>query len=233
MIIIPRRKQKIKYSRKFACKYLAPKGDISNNLQPLCYCSERDLILGQRAFVCQVCYLYSQVNHKIIDLFEESKRIAENKLKEKELESIKIEDLDKEDELDLSIDEFEEDEESIPTRFEKRKVGKGEIEDSEEFTETVECPFCGELFDNVASHIQSCEFAPDDASIDDIIPIRGRKKKRRKKPRAATSEAPAGEKSSQKKKKCPYCGKEFIRLGRHLNSCKKRPKDKEETKEKE
>ena len=81
MITIPRRKQKIKYSRKFACKYLEPIGDISNSLQPLCYCRERDLILGRRAYVCQVCQWYSQIDRKFSDIYEESRKIAEEKIK--------------------------------------------------------------------------------------------------------------------------------------------------------
>ena len=33
---------------------------------------------------------------------------------------------------------------------------------------------------------------------------------------------------SEKSEFCPYCGKEFIRLGRHLASCPKKPEDAEE-----
>ena len=72
-MIIPRRKQKIKYSRKLACKFLTPKGDISNSLQPLCFCPERDLVLGTRAYVCQVCIFYSQTNKKISEIYDESR----------------------------------------------------------------------------------------------------------------------------------------------------------------
>lgn len=219
---IPRRKQKIKYSRKLACKYLTPKGDISNSLQPLCYCPERDLVLGTRAYVCQVCFLYSQTNKKIAEVYDESRKIAEKKIKEKkiELEEFEIAEIKADEEIDLSIDEFEEEDEEIPIKFEKRKAGK---EDSEEFGE-IECPFCGELFEDLASHIQSCEFAPDDASIEDILPA---KKKRKKK---STTKAYSNKTDTNKKQKCPYCGKEFIRLGRHLPSCPNRPEGNEEEK---
>lgn len=216
---MPRRKQKIKYSRKFACKYLKPLGDFSNSLQPLCICNERDLVLGRRAYVCQVCSLYSQTNKKIPEVYDESKKVAEQKIKEKqiELEELELEEIKAEDEIDLTIDEFEEEDEEIPLKFEKRKVGKDDL-DVDEFGE-IECPFCGEIFDNLESHMQSCELAPDDASPDDFLP-----KKRRKKPKSSTPE----KEESKDKEKCPYCGKEFIRLGRHLNSCSKRPKDEDD-----
>ncbi|MHA1293388.1 MAG: hypothetical protein ACTSQJ_12055 [Promethearchaeota archaeon] len=227
MITIPRRKQTIKYSRKFACKYLTPKGDISNSFQPLCYCPERDLVLGTKAYVCQVCTLYNATNVKITDIYEESKKEAEKRIKERELElaELKIEEFVKEEDIDISIEEFEEDEEDLPIHFEKRKAGKEEIEDSEEFAE-VECPFCGEIFDDLASHIQNCEFAPDDASIEDIISSKPKKRKRKKKGKPGESlKTRVKSSESKEKKKCPYCGKEFIRLGRHLNSCKKKPSD--------
>lgn len=221
---IPRRKQKIKYSRKVACKHLEPKGDISSSLQSLCYCSTRDLTLGTRAYVCQVCEIYEPVksNRRFADLYEENKKIAEKKIKEKQirLDEFELAAIKTDEEVDLSIDEFEEEDEEIPLKFEKRKAGKADMEDSEEFVE-VECPFCGELFDDLASHIKSCEFAPDDASIEDIMPTRGKKKKRKK----VSAKAETVEKKSAKKQKCPYCGKEFIRLGRHLNSCPKKPAD--------
>lgn len=218
---MPRRKQKVKYSRKIACKHLSPKGDISNSLQPLCYCLERDLVLGLKAYVCQVCKLYAESKVNISDVFEESKKIAEKKIKETEIniEDIKIE---REDNIDLSIDEFEEEEE-VPLKFEKRKAGKSGSDDSTDFS-GVECPFCGEIYDDLASHIQNCEFAPDDASIEDLLPSK-KKRKRKGAPKEKTGKKENGE--AQAKKKCPYCGKEFVRLGRHLNSCNKKPADSE------
>ena len=230
MIIIPRRKQKIKYSRKTACKHLEPKGDISNGLQPLCYCPERELILAPRAYVCQVCYLYDpHTNVNMSEIYDESKKIAEKKIKE-ELREFEIKDLATDEDVDLSIDEFEEEEDEIPLKFEKRKAGK-EAEEGEVFAINLECPFCGESFDDLASHIQNCEFAPDDASIEDILPSKPKKKRKRgaSKGRPAKAEPSKAKEAteSQGKKKCPYCGKEFVRLGRHLNSCKKKPKDAE------
>ncbi|MHA1915333.1 MAG: hypothetical protein ACW986_05735 [Promethearchaeota archaeon] len=132
--------------------------------------------------------------------------------------------LKSDDDIDLSIDEFEELDDEQPLKFEKRKAGKADLEDSEEF-QSIECPFCGEMFDDLASHIRTCEFAPDDASIEDIIPT---KKKRRKK----TVDKPSSKKSGEKQK-CQYCGKEFVRLGKHLNSCPKRPVDLENADSKE
>jgi len=79
LIFIPRRKQKIKYSRKIACKHLTSMGDISNSLQPLCYCAERDLVLGIRAYICQVCKRYIQATKKVSEIYEESRREAEKK----------------------------------------------------------------------------------------------------------------------------------------------------------
>ena len=80
---IPRRKQKVKYSRKLACQHLEPKGDISNSLQPLCFCPERDLVLGTRAYVCQVCSLYNpRSNISISEIYAESKKIAEKQIKD-------------------------------------------------------------------------------------------------------------------------------------------------------
>jgi len=166
--------------------------------------------------------LYDPVknNRRFSDVYEESKNIAEKKIREKQikLEEYELAVIKGNDEIDLSIDEFEEEDVEVPLKFEKRKAGKADLEDSEEFAE-VECPFCGELFDDLPSHIQNCEFAPDDVSMDDIMPA---KKKKKKKP----SEKPGTpKKDTAEKQKCPYCGKEFVRLGRHLNSCSKRPAD--------
>jgi len=236
VIIIPRRKQKVKYSRKFACKHLQPKGDIANSLQPLCYCPERDLVLGTRAYVCQVCYLYTpQSNVAISDVFAESKKIAEKKIKEKELEleEITLEEVELEEDVDLSIDEFEEEEEEIQEKFEKRKAGKLEAEKGEKEFAEVECPFCGEMFDDLRSHLQECEFAPEDIDIRDYLPSKPKKKRKKKKgtAKASSSKEKANASSSKEKTACPYCQKEYIRLGRHIKACPKRPDDADEEKE--
>ncbi|MFX1377037.1 MAG: hypothetical protein ACFFA0_14625 [Promethearchaeota archaeon] len=190
-------------------------------MQSLAYCPTRELILGNRAYVCQVCALYDPVknNRRFSDIYEESKKIAEKKIEEKKirLEEFELAAIKTDDEIDLSIDEFEEEDEEVPLKFEKRKAGKADLEDSEEFTE-VECPFCGELFDDLPAHIRSCEFAPDDVTVDDIMP--SKKKKRKTSATHGTQKRDATE-----KQKCPYCGKEFVRLGRHLTSCPKRPAD--------
>ena len=203
-------------------------GDISNNLQPLCYCKERDLILGRKAYVCQVCELYDTVksNQKISEIYEDSKKKAEKKIKEKKiaLEDFELAEMQIEEEIDLTIDEFEEEDEEIPLKFEKRKAGKEELGEKEEYGE-IECPFCGEVFEDLASHLQTCEFAPDDASIEDILPSRSKRKKR--KPTTGKSKSQTG----GTKEKCPYCGKEFTRLGRHITSCPQRPKDEDEDSE--
>ncbi len=219
-LIIPRRKQKIVYSRKITCKHLTPMGDISNSLQPLCYCAERDLVLGKKAYICSVCNKYIQATKKFSEVYEESRIEAEKKIKEKkiELEEYELAELKHEDEMDLSLDEFEEEEDEVaPLKFEKRKVGKDELEDFGD----IECPFCGEVVGDIRTHIGECEFAPEDVDIKDILPSKSRKKK---KPGTTTG----GE--AKEKQACPYCGKEFIRLGRHLNSCPKKPKDTDENK---
>ena len=217
---IPRKKQKMTFARKFACKHLTSMGDISNSLQPLCYCVERDLVLGKKAYVCQVCALYVQTNQRVSDVYEESRKGADKKIKEKkiELEAFELAELAVDSELDLTIDEFEEDDEQVSSKFEKRKAGKDQIDDSEEFS--LECPFCGDLFGDLRSHLANCEFAPEDASIADIMPSKTGKKK--KKPTAASG------KNAKEKQACPYCKKEFIRLGRHLTSCPQRPDEKDE-----
>ena len=195
-------------------------GDISNSLQPLCSCVERDLVMGKKAYVCQVCSLYVQTNQLVSDVYVESRKGAEKKIKEKkiELEAFELAELAVESELDLTIDEFEEEDGEVSPKFEKRKAGKDQIEDSDELE--LECPFCAEIFDDLRSHLATCEFAPDDASIADIVPSKTRKKKT----------TAASVKGTKEKQACPYCKKEFIRLGRHLTSCPQRPKD-EETKE--
>jgi len=174
VIDIPRRKQKVKYSRKIVCKNLAPKGDVSNNLQALCFCSVRDLILGTRAYVCQVCTLYDPAKNtrRFSDMYEESKKTAENKIKEFEITSISLD-----DEIDVSINEFEEEDVDAPLKFEKRKVGKADLDDDEDIQGN-ECPYCGELVDSLRSHIGDCEFAPEDANIKDVLPQKKRKKKK-------------------------------------------------------
>jgi predicted RNA-binding Zn-ribbon protein involved in translation (DUF1610 family) len=204
-------------------------GDLSNSLQPLCYCPERDLILGRRAYVCQVCSLYSQINRNIPEIYEESRKLAEKKIKEKkiELEEFELEEIKVEDEIDLTIDEFEEEDEEEPAKFEKRKAGKEDME-AEDFTE-VECPFCGELFDDLLTHIKTCEFAPDDVSIEDVLPKKSKKKKRR----TTSSDRSKATTEEKGKQKCPYCGKEFQRLGRHITTCPKRPSEENEEEDNE
>jgi rubrerythrin len=178
--------------------------------------------LGTRAYVCQVCNLYdpSKNNRRFSDLYEESQKIAEQKIKEKqiELEEFELAAIKREEGIDLSIDEFEEVDEVSPSKFEKRKAGLEAVDDFQ----GVECPFCGEVFSDLPSHIRDCDLAPDDASVEDLIP---QKKKKKKKP---SKKKGTGEKGETEKQKCPYCGKEFQRLGRHLNSCPKKPVETED-----
>ena len=186
-----------------------------------------------KAFVCQVCKLYNPQTSGIAisEVFEQSKKILEQAIKDKKLE-LKLEDIEKDEIVDLSIDEFEE-EEDIPLKFEKRKAGKAALDDGEDFV-GVECPFCGEIFDDLASHIQNCEFAPDDASLDDILPSKPKKKRKKKTAKEKTSDeksVPGTKKGKSPGKNCPYCGKEFVRLGRHLKACSKRPDNADEEKE--
>ncbi len=216
---MPRRKRKLKFTRKNACEYLEPMGDISTSRQPLCYCTKRDLVLGPKAYVCQVCEFYSKTNQKSSQIYEKSKAQAEQSIKDEE--EIKISGLKEEEEIDLSVDEFEEEEE-IPEKYERKKTGKT-IEETAAAA-SVECPFCGDLFDDLRLHIPECEFAPDDVDVKDYVdltPSRSRRKKKKKR------------KSTEEKDTipCPYCGKEYIRLGRHLPYCDDRPDDADEEKE--
>ena len=188
--------------------------------------------MGTRAYVCQVCDKYIPVknNRRFSEVYEEGKKTAEKKIRELELlklEEFEIAEITSDDEIDLSIDEFEEMDEEEPLKFEKRKAGKANLEDSEDIADTTECPFCGDFFENLRAHIQECEFAPEDVSIEDILPSKPKKKK--KKPASGK----IGEGKTVKKQACPYCGKEFQRLGRHLNSCPKKPKDAEDEKKDE
>jgi hypothetical protein len=216
VINIPRRKRKLKYSRKYACKYLEPMGDISSSRQPLCYCTKRDLVLGTKAYVCQVCSLYTKSNTKIAEVYQESKAEADKLIEEEEVEEVEIEELEEEEEIDLSVEEFEE-EEITTERYEQKRAGKA-IDEAEEFAE-MECPFCGEIFDNLATHIRECEFAPDDVDIEDYIPTR---------PRTTDNKEEKKAEKDEDKLECPYCGKMYSRLGRHLPYCDERPDDADE-----
>lgn len=69
---MPRRRRKTKKPdpKKFkACSNLITMNDISNSLQPLCYCKARDLVLGKGAIVCTVCDLYDPTEFVLNDLF--------------------------------------------------------------------------------------------------------------------------------------------------------------------
>lgn len=181
--------------------------------------------------MCQVCSLYDPVknNNRFSDVYEESKKAAEKKIREREieLEEFELAAIKSDDDIDLSIDEFEEEDEKVPLKFEKRKAGITGLEDAEEIGE-VECPFCGELFSDLRTHIQDCDFAPDDVTIEDVMPSKTKRKRKtpRKKSQAGKDKTPI------EKQKCPYCGKEFIRLGRHTKSCPKRPVDDEDAEKK-
>lgn len=213
---MPRRKRKLKYTRKNACTHLEAMGDISSSRQPLCYCKERDLVLGPKAYVCQVCELYSKTNRKTSQVYEKSKTQAEQSIKDEEEIEIAVKE---EEEIDLSVDEFEQEEE-FPEKYERKKTGKT-IEETAAAA-SVECPFCGELFDDLRLHIPECEFAPEDADPEDYIPTPSRRKRKK------TKESESEEKDTIP---CPYCGKEYIRLGRHLPYCDDRPEDADEEKE--
>ncbi|MGV9172659.1 MAG: hypothetical protein ACOC44_06970 [Promethearchaeia archaeon] len=209
---MPRRKKKKKYNRKNACKHLEPMGEVSVSLQPLCHCEERDLVLGTKAYVCQVCSLYDQTSKKISEVYDESKSEAEKKMEEEETElEVPISELE-EEEIDLSTAEFEESNEDFPEKFQKVETAKTDLES--EVLGELECPFCGELFDNLAEHIPTCEFAPEDADPEDYIP--SRKKTIRKKKKKKSS-------SGKETEKCPHCGKEYVRLARHLPYCDQNP----------
>jgi hypothetical protein len=76
------------------------------------------------------------------------------------------------------------------------------------------------MFDNLATHVAECEFAPEDVDLDDYIPTRTRKSKKKKEKEEEKDTIP-----------CPYCGKEYIRLSRHLPYCDDRPEEANEEKE--
>ena len=62
-------------------------------------------------------------------------------------------------------------------------------------------------------------------------PKKKRKKKKTEKKGPAEKSDKEDEKGKKDKKACPYCGKNFVRLGRHLKACPKRPDDADEEKE--
>jgi predicted RNA-binding Zn-ribbon protein involved in translation (DUF1610 family) len=194
-------------------------GDISSSRQPLCYCTKRELVLGTKAYVCQVCEYYSKSDRKTTEVYEKSKDKADKLIEEEEIGEVSLE-AEEGEEIDLSVDEFEE-EEITAERYEKKRTGTT-IEEAEEFAE-MECPFCGEIFDNLAVHIRECEFAPEDVDVEDYLPTRTPKKVKKEKKEE--------ESESKDKIPCPYCGKNYIRLGRHLPYCDDRPDDADEEKE--
>ncbi|MHA1688428.1 MAG: hypothetical protein ACTSUN_03695, partial [Promethearchaeota archaeon] len=148
-------------------------------------------------------------------------------IKEKEL---KLKDFElREEEVDLSVEEFEEEEE-FEVKYEKRKTSKEDIE--AEDLGPLECPYCGEITEDIESHLEVCELAPEDATIDDVLPSRAKKKKKKKKTTRQKKKGASTKKQQQKKLECPYCGKWYARLVRHLSSCTKRPEDADEEKEK-
>ncbi|MBY9006840.1 MAG: hypothetical protein KGD63_08785 [Candidatus Lokiarchaeota archaeon] len=176
--------------------------------------------------MCQVCDLYDQSSIKIAEVYQTSKSKAEKIIKEKAAaEGLKITDINIDDDIDLSVEEFEEEEEEVGEKFKKKEPGK-KIEDAEEFTEA-ECPFCGDLFENLGTHIVNCELAPDDVDLKSYLPSKSKRKKKKKEIPEST------EKKEQNKKICPYCKKGYARLGRHLPHCVKRPDDVDEEKEKQ
>ncbi len=221
MIHIPRRKTKVKFKKKIACEHLEPLGDVSNSLQPLCYCEERDLVLGSHstmgAFVCQVCDFYSpNGNTAVNEIYKKSKKMAEQKIPI--VKEVKPEDLESEFEMeiDLDVSEFDEedDEDAELTKFRKRSKGTGAASVKKEYGAlTTECPYCGEYFEDLEGHMPVCEFAPSEEAV---IARRGRKTK------SAPAKKPAAS-GETKGEVCPYCGKTFQRLARH--KCKKAPKD--------
>ena len=193
---------------------MEPMGEVSISLQPLCYCMERDLVLGTKAYVCQVCSLYDQTSKKISELYEESRDEAEKKMEEEEteLEGLPIGELE-EEEIDLSTDEFGESDEDLPEKYQKVETAKTDLES--EVLGELECPFCGELFDNLANHIPTCEFAPEDVDPEDYIPSRKQVSRKKKKKKKSSSD--------KEKEACPHCGKKYVRLARHLPYCDKNP----------
>ncbi|MFO8017945.1 MAG: hypothetical protein R6U96_04875 [Promethearchaeia archaeon] len=212
---MPRRKKKKKYTRKNACKHLEPMGEVSVSSQPLCHCTERELVLGTKAYVCQVCSLYEQTSKKISEVYDESKSKAERKMEEEDTKlEVPITEIE-EEEIDLSTDEFSESNEDYPEKYQKIETVKTDLES--EVLGELECPFCGDLFDNLADHIQTCEFAPDDVDPEDYIPTRKKATQKKKKKKSS---------SDKDKEKCPHCGKEYIRLARHLPYCPKNPESK-------
>jgi hypothetical protein len=192
-------------------------GDVSNALQPLCYCSARELVLGSHgsagAFVCQVCRLYEpDGNVTINEVYKKSKKMAEKKVplvKEVKHEEIELEF----EKIDLDVSEFEEEEEEEVEiiKYKKRSKGTAKPTSKKEYGElTSECPYCGDFFEDLSAHMAICEFAPSEKEMagSNKTTSKGRMKK---------------EADTQKGDVCPYCGKTFIRLSKH--KCKKAPKE--------
>jgi hypothetical protein len=93
--------------------------------------------------------LYVQTDLRFSDVYEKSRKGAEKKIKEKkiELKAFELAELAVESELDLSIDEFEEEDDEVSLKFEKRKAGKDDLSDS---------------FIRLGRHLTSCPQRPKD-----------------------------------------------------------------------
>lgn len=54
---------------KDACVHLETMNKVSYSLQPLCYCKERDLVIGKNALVCLICDLFKKSDNQIGEMY--------------------------------------------------------------------------------------------------------------------------------------------------------------------
>ena len=75
-----------------------------------------------------MCTLYGAVksNRRFSEVYEEGKKIAEKKIRDTKT-TLEITEIRNDEDVDLSIDEFEEEIEEIPLKCEKRKASKADL----------------------------------------------------------------------------------------------------------
>ena len=124
---MPTKSTKSKTSEiKDACIHLETMNEISYSLQPLCYCKERDLVLGKNAIICSVCALFKKSDKLLGEVY-----IADALAEHYEGTTWSEEDfyeIIKED----GEEEEEEEEEEMPKKRRKRTKKVEEEEDEEE-----------------------------------------------------------------------------------------------------
>ncbi len=234
---------------KEACVHLETMNKVSHSLQPLCYCSARDLVLGKSALVCSVCSQFKKSDNEIGEMYIavdlESDLVWDD---EDFYEVIKDEDSEEEE-------EDEDDDMPKKRRTRKKKVVEEEEEEEEEEDEeekkkkaAEEEKISEELFGRKEKEVEEVEIEDDEAEIHEVYDRKERKLAKAKEKgidiedddaleliddlddeEEVVSQAAAvrpGAKSIEiettkdGKQRCPFCKKEFASVARHITRCK-------------